>query len=105
MHGNTGMVTGLALLESLEKLGCSGTLALEQQGNLLLLLLNNGELGANHKLGHINALDSHDPRLSLRAPRARRRAAVQHPLSAQRVGAVTRRARAGCVCPLARLQR
>jgi len=60
MRGNTGTITGLALLESLEKLGCSGTLALEQEGNLLLLLLNNGELGANHKLGHINALDSHD---------------------------------------------
>ena len=60
MRGNTGTITGLALLESLEKLGCSGTLALEQKGNLLLLLLNNGELGANHKLGRINALDSHD---------------------------------------------
>ena len=60
MRGNTGAVTGLELLESLEKLGCSGTLALEQEGNLLLLLLNKGELGANHKLGHINALDSHD---------------------------------------------
>lgn len=58
LKGETGELTGLELLEALEKLGCSGTLVLEQAGNNLFILLADGRLETSHKLGRFNALDS-----------------------------------------------
>ena len=58
LRGETGRLTGLELLEALEKLGCSGTLVLEQASNSLFVSLNRGRLEASHKLGRFNPLDS-----------------------------------------------
>ena len=62
VRGETGRLTGLEVLEAFEKLGCSGTLVLEQNGNILIIALEAGQLAANHKLGRLNALDSNELR-------------------------------------------
>ncbi len=51
ISGHSGMLSGAALLQSFEKLNCSGTLLLEQDRGSLLLLLNQGRASASFKLG------------------------------------------------------
>ena len=58
LRGETGGLTGLELLEALERLECSGTLVLEQASNSLFVSLNRGRLETSHKLGRFSPLDS-----------------------------------------------
>ncbi len=58
LRGDTGGLTGLDLLEALEKLNCSGTLILEQNSHSLFAALARGRLAASHKLGRFSPLDS-----------------------------------------------
>lgn len=58
LHGETGSLTGLAFLEILEKLKCTGTLVLEKKGDSLIILLKEGQLETSYKLGKFNALDT-----------------------------------------------
>ena len=57
VSGHTGEMTGYALLETLEQLGCSGTLWLEHNQSTVLLLMRAGQLLSNYEFGAAEQLE------------------------------------------------
>ena len=58
MIGTSGGLEGRVLLERLQELKCTGTLALRKTGGTMLLVLDKGQLRATHKIGWYDALDA-----------------------------------------------
>lgn len=58
LHGESGALTGAELLSALQALACSGTLVLERPGGALVLLLDGGQVAAQHALGPNDPLGS-----------------------------------------------